>query len=267
MRWASPIARVSAPGTLSATVRADPSAGSSADIRTARVTFVDRRSGARLCGPLTPVPVAGGGTAAGTVHCDVRLGVPSTAAGAIDTVGAVVSGGYTRDSSADNAVIAIARRLGAGLVAGGGYLGESRSAGLDPADRGSRASFGVALRYGGAANPAGGAKFIVRSHGRTYQVTSTAVTSLTVTPARAGQSGTAEFTGKARIEDITNPDAPVPADRNATIGVQMTDGGSRSRDALGLAAWNHAGALWFSSNWNGASTVRQPIGGGDVAVR
>lgn len=267
MLWASPAARASAPGTLSATVRVGPSAGGSADIRTARVTFVDRGSGARLCGPLTPVPIPGGGVAAGTVRCGVRLAVPAAAAGSVNTVGAVVSGGYTRDSSADNAVITAARRLGAGVVAGGGYLTEYRSAGVAAADRGSVASFGVALRYGGGGNPQGGGEVIVRSHGRTYQVTSSAVTSLTVTPAGAGHPGTAEFTGTASIEDVTNPSAPVPADRSATISVQMTDGGSPSSDKLALAAWDHSGALWFSSNWNGSSTVQQSLGGGDLAVR
>ena len=254
--------------TLSADVRADAlAAGAATDIRTARVTFVDRGTGARLCGPLTPVPAAGATSPAGTVHCQVRLRASAAATGTSYTIGTVVSGGYARDSSADDAVITVARPLASGITVGGGYVAESRSAGTDPADPGSDASFGLAVRNGGGAGPRGTAEIIVRSRGRTYQVTVPTVTSLTATAAAPGRPGSAAFDGTAGIEDITDPAAPVPVDRAAAVRVGMTDGGSPSRDTIALTAWTHQGVLWFSSNWNGTTIVQQVVGAGDLDVR
>lgn len=93
------------------------------------------------------------------------------------------------------------------------------------------------------------------------------VTWLTATAAAPGHPATAAFNGTAGIEDITGPAAPVPVDRSAAVHVGMTDGGSPSRDAIALTARTHQGVLWFSSNWDGTSTVRQVLGAGDLGVR
>ncbi len=53
-------------------------------------------------------------------------------------------------------------------------------------------------------------------------------TDLTTTPTHP--FATATFKGKANIQDITNPVAPISVDGNATLQVQMTDKGEPGRD-------------------------------------
>ena len=76
------------------------------------------------------------------------------------------------------------------------------------------------------------------------------------------------FEGKASIQEITVPVAPVSVDGNATLRVTMTDAGEPgTSDKIGITVWNKAGGLWFSSNWSATNTVEQLLRGGNRVVR
>lgn len=91
-------------------------------------------------------------------------------------------------------------------------------------------------------------------------------TDLTTTPTHP--FATATFNGKANIQDITNPVAPISVDGNATLQVQMTDKGEPGRDdTIAITVWNKSGGLLFSSNWSGTKTIEQLLGGGNLQMR
>ena len=63
----------------------------------------------------------------------------------------------------------------------------------------------------------------------------------------------AQFNGKANIQDITNPLAPVSVTGNNSLQFNMTDYGSPgSGDNIGITLWNGSGGIWFSTNWVGS---------------
>jgi hypothetical protein len=81
---------------------------------------------------------------------------------------------------------------------------------------------------------------------------------------------TATFNGKASIQDVTNPLAPVSIDGNATLQVTMTDKGEPgSSDSIGITVWNKSGGTWFTSNWDTTlgRTIEQLLGGGNLSAR
>ena len=85
------------------------------------------------------------------------------------------------------------------------------------------------------------------------------ITSLVVSGNKATIKGTAS------IYDITI--GSMLADGSATYEVSLTDNGDPgSSDTIAITVRDATGALWFSSNWNGAKTVEQPLGGGNNVV-
>ena len=85
------------------------------------------------------------------------------------------------------------------------------------------------------------------------------ITSLVVSGNKATIKGTAS------IYDITI--GSMLADGSATYEVSLTDNGEPgSSDTIAITIRDGAGAVWFSSNWNGAKTVEQPLGGGNNVV-
>jgi hypothetical protein len=89
-----------------------------------------------------------------------------------------------------------------------------------------------------------------------------AVSSLTI----SGNGG--DLTCKATIEEITPGRRHAVVDGNATLELAMTgqqaDG---AHGTLGIQVLGGGGGLWFSSNWDGARTVEQPVAHGKVDVR
>jgi hypothetical protein len=78
----------------------------------------------------------------------------------------------------------------------------------------------------------------------------------------------ANFTGKANIQDVTDPLNPVSVEGNATLQLWMTDNEALGTgDTLGIQVLGKGGATWFSSNWDGTRTIEQILGGGNLAVR
>lgn len=256
--------------TLSATIQditatADAAGDASfGDIRNATVRFVNRDNGnALLCtAPIGLVSAAD--TKTGTATCTAPLSTGNSNSASY-TVGVIVDGYYTRNSSDDNTLVTVAQG-GTGFITGGGYLVMQSSSGIYPGAAGSKNNFGFNVKYNKQrTNLQGHINTIVRNNGRVYQVKGNSMTSLAVQTTTAG--GTAMFTGKASIQDITNPLAPVAIDGNASLQVTMTDNGEPgSTDRIGIAVYNKNGGLWFSSNWSGTRTQEQVLQGGNLVV-
>jgi len=269
--WTSSASSTSANVTLSATIRDisavagdptfDPTAG---DIRNAKVTFVNRDTNTAFpgCSNLAVGLVSTGDAKTGTASCTTPLTAGSTG-GSVYTVGIIVNGYYVRNDSADNNVITVAQPIASSFITGGGNLAMSKSAGLYPGTAGSNANFGFNVKYNrGGTNLQGNVNIIVRSGGRVYQIKSNVLSSLGVSGAKAN------FTGKANIQDITDPLNPVSVDSNATLQLWMTDNGEPgTKDTLGIQVLNKSGGIWFASNWTGTKTAEQTLGGGNLAVR
>lgn len=104
----------------------------------------------------------------------------------------------------------------------------------------------------------GAANITVHSQGHVYQIKTTALTDLGVN--RATRPATTTLQSQAEIIDITNSRKPVVIDKNATLQLDMSGSGVRS-SSVGITVWNKRGGLYFSSNWNGTTTVQQAVHG------
>ena len=259
--------------TLSATIKditavsGDPAYDANGgDIRKATVTFVNRDTNQNIAtAPVGLVSAADTKTGTATYNWSVNIG---SANSQIYTIGIIVNGYYTRNSADDNTVVTVSKPLTDSFITGGGYLVLSNSSGLKAGGVGTKNNFGFNVKYNMSnKNLQGNINTIIRrtENGvlRMYQVKGNSMTSLAVNPATA----TATFIGKANIQDVTNPLAPVGVDGNATLQVTMTDKGEPGKsDTIGITVWNKSGGLWFSSNWNGTKTVEQVLGGGNLVV-
>ena len=75
------------------------------------------------------------------------------------------------------------------------------------------------------------------------------------------------FTGKANVQDVTDPDNTISLGGNLTFQILMTDNGEPGTgDLVGFSLYANNGTLWYSSNWDGVSTVEQHLDGGNLVV-
>jgi hypothetical protein len=251
----------------------DPYAG---DIRNATVTFVNRDTNTVLgtVGFGTPTPIVlvnPGDSKTGTVALPVTFTIPSSGSGAITpTIGIIVgyngAGYYTRNSSADNAVITVALPIGTGFITGGGYLVMQSPAGQYAGDIGTNENFGfnVKSKHSGT-NFQGNFNSIVRQNGHVYQIKSNSIASLSVdSNVYPGHPyPTAVFLSKANLNDITDPNNSIGIQGNLSLQVTMTDAGEPGNsDSISITLWNGS-ALWVSSHWTGTTTVEQLLSPGN----
>ena len=244
----------------------DPYAG---DITKATVTFVNRDNNNSVIAANVPIGLVNAAdpkTGAAVYNWSVNIG---TADSAQYTIGVIVNGHYTRNKSADNTVVTVSKLLN-GSITGGGYLVLAHPSGLKAGDASTRNNFGFNVKN--AANgPKGNINTIVRRTEQdgvlhVYQIKGNSMTSLATQPNTSG--GTATFNGKASIQDITNPLAPVSVDGNATLQVKITDRGEPGvSDSIAITVWNKTGGVWIASEWNGTQTLEQTLGGGNLVVR
>ncbi|MBA3882703.1 MAG: hypothetical protein H0X73_08315, partial [Chthoniobacterales bacterium] len=265
--------------TLSATIRDitavtnDPAYDTFAgDIRNAKVTFVIRNGASNTIINATPASVylvdpTDLTTGTATITWNPNIG---TAASVQYTIGIIVNGYYTRDASTDNTVVTVSK-LTPGSINGGGYLVMQNSAGQVAGGVGTKNNFGFNVKNDVKSGPKGNINTIIRNGGKVYQIKGNAMTSLSTTVKTTPTAlipSTATFNGKANIQDITNPLAPISLGGNCTLQVTMSDAGEPGKsDSIAITVWNGTGALWFSSNWNGTKTAEQIIGGGNLVVR
>jgi len=265
---------------LSATVKditaltGDPAYDADAgEIPFAKVSFVDG-SGNPLSSGCSNLPVglvSSSDSKVGTATCNWSANIGSQDSAQF-TVGIKVDGRYTRYESTDDVVVTVSKPLGTNFITGGGYLVNQASAGLKAGSAGAKTNFGFNVKYNkSGTNLQGNINTIIRNGSRVYQIKGNSMSSLYVAPSAAPsptKPAKATFNGKASIQDITDPLAPIAVDGNATLQVTMTDAGEPgSADTIGLTVWNKAGGLWFASKWDGTRTVEQLLGGGNLLVR
>jgi hypothetical protein len=239
------------------------------DIRNATVTFVDRDAGnAVLCTAIVGL-VDPADLQTGTATCTWSVNIGS-ANSLTKQVGIIVGGYYLRNSPSEDTVVTVSKPLTSQFITGGGYLLLADSAGQISGDDGSKANFGFNVKYNRSGkNLNGRVTILIRrleADGilHTYQIKSNVLTSLSV----QADVGTAVFNGKANIQDITDPLAPISIDGNATLQVTMDDNGEPgSGDTLGITLWKKDGGLWFASKWDGTQTLQQLLDGGNLVVR
>jgi hypothetical protein len=155
-----------------------------------------------------------------------------------------------------------------GSIAGGGFVvnpaatASPKSAGQYAGDPGLKTNFGFNVKFNhGGTNLQGNVNIIDRSGGRVYQFKSNSLTSLNVLSATH-----ATFTGKANVQDVTDPNNAISIDGNATIQMELYDNGSGSSDTIGITVLNKNGGVYFSNYWNGTQTVQQTLGGGNLQI-
>jgi len=140
------------------------------------------------------------------------------------------------------------------------------------ADTGSKNNFGFNVKFNRSAKSLqGDFNTIIRrtqADGvHVYQIKGNVLNTLWAIPAIGPLPARASFSGKASIQDITNPLAPVSVDGNATIKVEMTDRNDiGTGDAIAITVWNNAGALWFASNWSGIRNDEQTLAAGNIRI-
>jgi hypothetical protein len=247
------------------------------DIRFASVTFVDRDAGNAVLCTASVGLVNSSDTKTGTATCNWTANIGNSDSVSF-TVGIIVNNYYTRYASVDDTVVTVSKPLTSNFITGGGYLVLTNSAGLKAGTTGTKNNFGFSVKYNKTGtNLQGKINTIIRrleADGivHVYQIKGNAMTSLSVKPspclkATATSKCTAVFNGKASIQDITNPLAPVSVDGNATLQVTMTDKGEPgSADSIAITVWNKSGGLWFSSNWDGTKTTEKFLGGGNLVI-
>jgi hypothetical protein len=233
------------------------------------VTFINRDTNTPISG-CTDLPVGlvnPGDLQTGTATCNWSVTISGDAQDF--TVGTVVNNYYTRNASDDNVVVMVAKPLASEFITGGGYIILAGSAGQLAGDEGSKANFGFNVKYNKSGkNLKGSVNILVRrleADGiiHVYQLKGNVMTSLAVQV----NDGTAIFNGKANIQDITDPLAPISIDGNATLQIVMDDNGDTgSDDTIGITLWNKDGGLWFSSMWDGVQTIQQSLNGGNLIV-
>jgi VCBS repeat-containing protein len=265
--------------TLSATVRditaetSDPAYDLFAgDIRNAKVTFVNRdAANAPIAGCVNmPVQlVSSSDIKTGTVTCNWSANIGSADSESF-TIGIVVGNYYNRNASTDDALITVSKPLGTNFITGGGFLRlTGSSAGQYAGGAGLKNNFGFSVKYNKSGKSLqGNVNVIVRaSDGRVYQIKCNALDTLTANTSNPN-AGTAVFTAKANLTDITNPLAPISLGGGHSFQMKMTDRGEPgSGDTIGMALYaNGLGALLFSSNWSGTNTIEQLLGGGNLLV-
>ncbi len=232
------------------------------DIRNARVTFVNRDTNAVIAANLPVGLVDAGDTKVGTAtfNWNVNIGAADSTS---FTIGIIVTNYYARNSSDENSVLTVSKPLGTNFITGGGYLILSSSSGLFAGEAGTKNNFGFSVKYNkNGTNLQGNINAIVRNGGRVYQIKGNAMTSLAVNGKKA------TYNGKANIQDITDPLNPIAIDGNGSLQVKLTDMGEPGKsDTISITIWNKNGGLWFSSNWNGTTSVEQLLGGGNLVVR
>jgi hypothetical protein len=178
------------------------------------------------------------------------------------TIGIIVNGYYSRDSSTDNTVVTVSKPLN-NSITGGGYLINEDSAGTYAGDDGLRTNFGFNVKYNKKlTNLQGHFNLIIRQDGVIYQAKANAMLSLAVDPI----ARTATFVSKANLQDISDPYNPISLGGNLSLVVTLTDPGEPgSSDTIGLTLWRGT-ELLYSSHWNGVQTIEQFLDGGNAVI-
>ena len=257
---------------LSATVKditaiiGDPAYDANAgNISNATLTFVNKDTNTDIATvPISLVSALDTKVGTSVYNWSVNIG---SADSDIFSIGFRVNGYYTRFYSTDDEVITVSKPVGTNFITGGGHIINSASTGLYAGGAGLKTNFGFNVKYNKSGkNLQGNVNVIIRAvGGKVYQIKGNQMDTLTADT----NKGTAYYTGKANVTDITNPLSPISLGGGHSFQMKLTDKGEPgSTDTIGITLYaNNTGALLFSSNWNGTTTIEQLIRGGNLVVR
>jgi len=235
-------------------------------ITNATVTFVNRDLGNAVIAANLPVTLIGSDAKTGTASFSWTVSLGS-APSVQYNIGIIVNGYHTDNSAGEDTIVTVSQ-LTPGSINGGGYLVVQSSAGAYAGSAGMKNNFGFNVQNT-KTGVKGNINAIIRSNGHIYQIKGNSMTSLytSIPPSYPMIPSTGTFNGKATIQDVTNPNAqPISLDGNATLQVTLTDYSQPTKDTIGITVWSKTGVLDFSSNWNGAKTLEQTLGGGNLVV-
>jgi hypothetical protein len=284
--WTSPTGNT-ASLTLSAGLK-----GCGGDIRTAKVTFATRNAD----NSLTPIPGASNLPVGLVNPGDITVGAATTiiqwnlgsAANTVIDVAIVVGGNFTSNSPSNDALVTIARPPGTNTILGAGSIQDgnpTNSQGYLKASSNDVAQYHLDITFNKTGtNPQGKVWVQINSYNKpdgttdsmlhTYQFTSTAISTL----AADNTKGTATFSSKATVQDITNPNAaPISVDGGATLQITLTDGDKGkilnpgAADSISIYVLKKSGGVWYANQLDSSlNAVQQPIvssGGNDLIVK
>ena len=236
------------------------------DITKAIVTFVNRDNANSVLCTATPVllNLADSKTATATCNWTVDIG---SSTGQDFTVGTIIDGYYTRNSSTDDTVVVVYLPT-PNFITGGGYIINQSSSGTYAGDANQKTNFGLNLKFTKNLSSLQGRVNIITLQGsHTYQIKTTSLSSLVVKPGIGTTPPSAELLAKANIQDITDPANPISLVGGATIDVIFKDYGEPgTNDTINITVWGKNNALLFSSNWTGKKSVDQKLDGGNIHI-
>ncbi len=247
------------------------------DIRSARVTFAIRNDS--IWSPIpgaTNLPVGlvdPGNPTQGTATAVVQYNIGSNTAMDLE-IAVIVTGNFVQNDPSKDVLVTIAKPLASNSILGGGEINnltDSRGY-LRGADN-EITQFFLNVTYNKkGSNPQGKVSVIVHSMNnpdgspaasmRTYKISSTAISVLAADASR----GTASFSSKATVQDITDPLNPIAIDGGATLQVEMKDAAT---DTINIYVLNKAGGVWFVNKLDAMlKAVQVPvIATGDIVVK
>lgn len=241
----------------------DPNAGM---IMNAAVNFINRDDGS-IINP-TPIPVSPIDATTGTVIFNWAVDIGNNDAENF-RIGIEVVNYYIRNSAVDDATVTVYKPLNDFATGGGYIILTENSEGVIAGDAGTKSNFGFNIKFNPAGtNLKGRVRVLVRrmeSDGtlHTYQIKGNQMQSLAVDP--DGQS--AVFTGKANVQDVTDPDNPISLGGNRIFQIEMEDNGEPgSTDLISFSLYANNGTLWYSSNWSGIESTMQLLDGGNLVI-
>ena len=155
------------------------------------------------------------------------------------------------------------------FITGGGYVVIENSMGLLAGTPGLKNNFGFVVKYNKRmTNLQGNLNTIVRRMEpdgivHLYKIKANVMTSLAVV------ENTATFTGKANIQEITDPMMPVSVAGNGLLQFTLTDKGEPGvNDMISITLWKNDGGLWFTTLWDAVAyrPAEQLLDGGNLVV-
>ncbi|MFM9008589.1 MAG: T9SS type A sorting domain-containing protein, partial [Bacteroidota bacterium] len=237
----------------------------SGDIRYASVTFVNRATGAIIASNLPLTLVQAGRETIGYASFSFPVTVGTNDNAAILEVSTIVNGYYTYNNGSDITLITVAKPA-SNFISGGGFIYLTNPGGSQSADIGTKNNFAFSVKFNKRlTNLIGNVNFIIRkveSDGieHTYQIKGNNLQSLAINPA----DSSAQLTGKANVQDITDPNNVIGLLGNANFSLKVDDNGNpgvnNDRFWVNLI---HQGNLWYVSN---AFGTLQTLDGGNIKV-
>ncbi len=253
--------------TATALAAGDLDAG---NITYATVSFIDNVSGSVIAGGLPVTLLNAGDQTVGVASFSWLVDIGNQDSETFE-IRIEVDWHYTYADSANDITLITVSKPQDNAVTGGGYIINESSAGVYAGDDGLRTNYGFNIKTNRrGTNVQGHVNIIVRQDGKIYQIKTNATNSLVAIPPGPGDDPNilkAEFSSKANLKDITDPNNPISLGGNLQLLATVTDAGEPGTlDMVGFTLWDGS-TLLFSSNWTGTNTIEQLIDGGNIQVR